>query len=90
MLPLWVRVDLGAIAMKGFLHIPQISKAGASPSDGLVSYLGHNNVGKYRENKQVKRQYHMHTLYDTIHVQYLYLLYKNYIYIHIRIGLMIA
>ena len=26
---------------KGVIHIPQNSKTGASPSDGLMSYLGH-------------------------------------------------
>ena len=42
MLSLQVRVDLGAIAMKRVLHITQISKVGASPSDGLMSYPGHS------------------------------------------------
>ena len=27
---------------EGVLHIHQISRTGASPSDGLVSYLGHS------------------------------------------------
>ena len=35
MLPLWVRVDLGVMAMKGELQIPQISEAGVSPLDGV-------------------------------------------------------
>ena len=30
------------MAIKGVLHIPQISKAGTSLSDGLMSYLGHS------------------------------------------------
>ena len=38
-LPLQVIVDLGTMAMKGY--IPQNSRAGASPSDGLISYPGH-------------------------------------------------
>ena len=43
MLPLWARVDLGAMAMKGFLHIPQRSNiTGTSPSDCLVSYPGYS------------------------------------------------
>ena len=43
MLPLRVRVNLGAMAMKrGLLHIPQISKIGNLTSEGLMSYLGHS------------------------------------------------
>ena len=46
MLPLWARVDPGAMAMKGVLRIPQTSCiAGTSPSDCLVSYAGHLLVG---------------------------------------------
>ena len=46
MLPLRARVDLGAMKMKGVLHIPQSSStAGTSPSDCLVSYAGHSLVG---------------------------------------------
>ena len=45
-LPFQVRVDLGAMAMKGVLHIPQSSStAGTSPSDCLVSYPGHSLGG---------------------------------------------
>ena len=31
----------GSNGREGVLHIPQISKAGASPSDCLISYPGH-------------------------------------------------
>ena len=41
MLPLWARVDLGAIAMKGYSAFPK-APAGTSPSDCLVSYPGHS------------------------------------------------
>ena len=42
MLPLRVRVDQGAIAIKGYSAFPQISSfTGASPSDCLGLYLGH-------------------------------------------------
>ena len=41
MLPLQIRVDLGAMAMKVVHHITQSSLAGTSPSDGLMSYPGH-------------------------------------------------
>ena len=45
MLPLRARVDLGAMAMKRVLRIPQSSStAGTSPSDCLVSYPG-NSLG---------------------------------------------
>ena len=41
-LPLRASVDLGAMAIKGVLHIPQSSSiTGASPSDCLVSYPGY-------------------------------------------------
>ena len=46
MLPLRVRVDLGAMAMKRYSPIPQsTSITGASPSDCLVAYLGHSLGG---------------------------------------------
>ena len=32
-LPLWVRVDLGVMAIKGWLHSPQSSRTGKSPQD---------------------------------------------------------
>ena len=32
---------------EGVIQIPQIFKAGASPSDGLMSYLGHSLVEFY-------------------------------------------
>ena len=32
---------------EGALHIPQSSKTGASPSDGLVSYPGHSLKESY-------------------------------------------
>ena len=38
---LQVRVDLGIIAMKKYSKFPK-TLAGASPSDGLVSYPGHS------------------------------------------------
>ena len=41
MLLLWARVDQRAIAMKGYSAFSQSSIAGISPSDFLVSYLGH-------------------------------------------------
>ena len=47
MLQLWARVDLGAMAMKGVLCIPQSSStAGTFLSDCLVSYPGHS-LGSY-------------------------------------------
>ena len=46
MLPLQVRVDLGALAIKGYSAFPKSSSiTGTSPSDCLVSYLGHSLVG---------------------------------------------
>ena len=42
-LPLQARVDLGAMAIKGYRQSPSIT--GASPSDCLVSYPGHSLVG---------------------------------------------
>ena len=45
-LPLRARVDLGAMAMKGVLRIPQSSSTpGTLPSDCLVSYPGHSLGG---------------------------------------------
>ena len=45
MLPLWARVDLGAIAMKGYSAFP---KTPTLPSDYLVSYPGYSfGVGSY-------------------------------------------
>ena len=35
---LQVRADQGAMAMKGVLYVPEISRAAALPSDGLMSY----------------------------------------------------
>ena len=48
MLPLRAKVDLGAMAMKGYLfRIPQTSSiTGTSPSDCLVSYPGHSLDGR--------------------------------------------
>ena len=44
--PFWDRVDLGAMAMKGYSRIPQSSSiTGTSPSDYLVSYLEHSLAG---------------------------------------------
>ena len=41
-------MDLGAIAIKGVLRIPQSSSpTGTSPSDCLVSYRGHSLWGSY-------------------------------------------
>ena len=34
--------ELGSDGNEGVIHIFQISKAGASPSDGLMSYAGHS------------------------------------------------
>ena len=45
MLPIQVKVNLEAMAMKGYSTLPQIYKAGASPSGGLMSYLGHSLEG---------------------------------------------
>ena len=46
MLPLWARVNLGTMAMKGVLHLPQSpSINGTSPWNCLVSYLGHSLGG---------------------------------------------
>ena len=36
-IPLWVRVELRVMAMKGVLQIPQSSKTEASPSDCIMS-----------------------------------------------------
>ena len=49
MLPVKARVNLGAMAIKGVLRIPQrFSISGASSSDCLVSYPGHaSGVGSY-------------------------------------------
>ena len=41
MLPLQARVDLGAMAMKGYSAFPEAP--GTSPSHCLVSYLGHSS-----------------------------------------------
>ena len=41
-LPLWVRVDLGAMAMKGYSAFPE-----ASASDCLMSYPGHSLEESY-------------------------------------------
>ena len=47
-LPLQARVDLGAMAIKKGLSIPQsFSITGASPSDCLMSYPGHSLSGGY-------------------------------------------
>ena len=35
----------GSNGNEGVLHIPQIYKAGASQSDGLMSYPGHSLAG---------------------------------------------
>ena len=40
-LPLQVRVVQGATVNKGVLRIPQSSRAGALPTDCLMSYAGH-------------------------------------------------
>ena len=37
----------GSNGNEGVLHVLQISKAGASPSDGLMSYLGHSLEESY-------------------------------------------
>ena len=47
MLPLQVKVDLGAMAIEWVLHIPQSFRSGALPSDCLVSYPGYSLVGSY-------------------------------------------
>ena len=47
MLPLQVRIDLEAMAMKGILHILQsFGITRASPSDCSVLYPGHQFVGR--------------------------------------------
>ena len=37
----WGQSGPGSDGNEGLLHIPQISKVGASPSDCLMSYQGH-------------------------------------------------
>ena len=37
-----IRVDLGAMAIKGYSIIPQSSRTGVSSLDGLVSYSRHS------------------------------------------------
>ena len=51
-LPLWVRVDLGVMAMKGILHIPYIFKTEASSSDSYLLSSGFNFVlvGEFNTN----------------------------------------
>ena len=41
---------------EGVLHIPQISKAGASPSDGLMSYPS-NSLGKSYPSAEMQSVY---------------------------------
>ena len=54
-LPLWVKVDLGVMAMKGVLHIPQNFRIGASPLDGLVWFYDiSTTVGYLKPNPVVK------------------------------------
>ena len=43
MLPLWARVDLGAMTIKGYSTFPKAPDiTGTSPSDCLVPNLGHS------------------------------------------------
>ena len=52
MLPRRARVDLGAMAIKGILCIPQRSiNTGASPSNCFVSYPGHSLEESYPSAK---------------------------------------
>ena len=47
MLPLRARVDLGAIAIKGYSTFPKYPASGTSPSDCFVSYPGQSLGGSY-------------------------------------------
>ena len=55
MLPRRARVDLGAMAMKGYSLFPRIT--GTSPSDCLVSYPGHALVGGSYPSAEVQSVY---------------------------------
>ena len=58
MLPLWSRVDQGAMAMKGVLRIPQSSSiTGALPSDCFVSYPGHSLGGESYSSAEMQSVY---------------------------------
>ena len=57
MLPLWARVDLGVMAIKGVLCISQrFSVTGASPSDCLVSYPKHS-LGESYPSAEIQSVY---------------------------------
>ena len=57
-LPFRTRVDLGAMAMKGGLRIPQRpSITGTLPSDCLVSYPGHSFRGGSYPSAEVQSVY---------------------------------
>ena len=43
--------ELGTNGNEAVLHIPQISKARAWPSDGLMSYPEHSLVGSYTSSE---------------------------------------
>ena len=67
-------MDLGAMAIKSLLHIPQsFSITGASPSDCLVSYPGLLSGESYPSTE-------MQSVYSTASVDKLHLLYV-YLYI---------
>ena len=51
MLPLWARVDLGAVAMKGYSTFPK-APALLEPRHHLVSYPGHSWGGIYSSPEQ--------------------------------------
>ena len=52
MLPIRAKVDLGAMAMKGYSAFPK-----ASPSDSLVSYPEHSYGGGYSSGDSVSAYY---------------------------------
>ena len=55
-LSLQVKVNQGVMVMKEALHIPQSSRTGALPSDGLMSYLGHL-LGEYYPSAEMQLVY---------------------------------
>ena len=60
MLPLWARVDLGVMAIMGYLAFPQsTSITWASPSDCLVSYPEHSLGESYSSAE-------MQSVYSTV------------------------
>ena len=73
MLPLQVRIDLGAMVMKGYF--PQsFSITGASPSDCLVSYPGHSLRESYPSAE-------MQSVYSTAQANWAYIREWNTLYV---------